>query len=132
MSELEYSPYTRSPGRSLTTTVLKSPPAFGRTHASSVIPVVRSSEFESATVAAAFEPLNESALPNLPEPRPAHAVLESVPLLPFPDRSAVVIPTPSSKPYAATSPLGGAAATVAVASLEGPLRLPLVSSAITL
>jgi hypothetical protein len=132
VSELEYSPYTRSLGRSLTTSVLKSPPAFGLTHASSVMPVVRSRELESGTVTNELEPLNESALPNLPALAPAHVALESVPLLPFPDRSAVVEPAPSSKAYAATSPpVGGAVATVALTWLEAALRLPAASSAIT-
>ena len=34
------------------------------------------------------------------------AVLESVPLLPLPDESTVVVPVPSLNPYAATSPAG--------------------------
>ena len=62
----------------------------GRTQASSVIPVVRSSEAESGTVTNAFVPLNESALPNLPALAPAQVAFVSVPLLPLPDWSAAV------------------------------------------
>src|SRR4051812_23548204 len=49
-------------------------------------------------------PLNDRALPNLPAVAHVAAAIEPVSALP--DESAVVVPVPSSKPYAATSPLG--------------------------
>src|SRR4051812_14211414 len=74
----------------------------GLTHASIVMPVVRSSEFASATVTQSLVPLNESAEPNLP---PAfHVAPETVPVLLLPDASVTVVPLPSSKLYAATRP----------------------------
>ena len=48
------------------------------------------------TVTQEFVPLKESALPNLPAVD--QVVFESVPVLPLPDWSAVVVPLPSSKP----------------------------------
>jgi hypothetical protein len=54
-------------------------------HASSVIPVVRCREAESATLTDAFAPLKLRALPYLPLPAPAQLTFESVPLLPLPD-----------------------------------------------
>src|SRR5437016_1056622 len=75
----------------------------GFTHASSVMLCVRCSEAASATVTQALEPLNVSPLPFLPA---AQAAPESVPLLPSPEVSAVVVPDPSLKAYAATSPVG--------------------------
>ena len=95
----------------------------GLTHASSVIPFVRSRESASATVTMELVPLNERALPNFPADAPAQVVLASVPALPFPDWSTAVVPLPASKPYAATRPLAGGAVTVAVASVEGELVL---------
>ena len=74
------------------------PSAVGLTQASAVIPVVRLSELELLTLTQAFVPLKESALPNLPALAPAQVVFETVPVLPFPERSAVVVPEPSSKP----------------------------------
>src|SRR5919204_1590218 len=84
------------------------PSAEGFTHASSVIPLVRSSEFESATVTSVFVPLNESA----PSVWPAidHVPFAIVPLLPVPERSASVVPLPALKLYEATSPVGGGGA----------------------
>jgi hypothetical protein len=92
---------------------------FGSTHASSVIRFVSCNEAEFATVTQLDDPSNESAPPNLPTL--AHVVLVSVPVLPLPDASAVVVPLPSLNPYAATSPLGGAV-TAAVAWFEDALR----------
>src|SRR5262245_24857129 len=94
------------PGCSLKITVRQTElSALGCTHASSVIPDVRSSEFESGTVTLSFTPSNDMALPCLP---PAlQRAPEMVPLFPDPDASATVEPVPSSKLYAATSPDGG-------------------------
>src|SRR5947209_15831895 len=72
----------------------------GFTHASSVIPFVRSSDALSGTVTQLLTPSNARALPKRPA---VHLVLVSVPVFPSPDASAVVVPEPSSKPYAATS-----------------------------
>ena len=68
---------------------------FGFTHASSVIPVVRSSDAASATVTHALVPLNESAEPNLPDA--VHVALEIVPVLPCPDASVTWTPLPVFK-----------------------------------
>ncbi len=73
----------------------QSPSALGRTHASSVMPVVRRNDALSLTFTRAL-PLNESALLNLPAVD--QTVLARLPPLPLPDWSAVVVPLPSSKP----------------------------------
>ena len=74
----------------------------GFTHASTVIPVVRSREGESSIVTHAFVPLNDSPDPNLPlVVQVAPAI---VPVLAWPDESSVRTPTPSLNPYAATRP----------------------------
>ena len=70
--------------------------AAGFTHASSVIPIVRSSELASGTVTQLDEPLKESAPPYLP--LNAHAVFVTVPLLPDPETSLTFVPVPSLKP----------------------------------
>src|SRR5918996_3067462 len=95
-------PYARLPGCSLTTAVCHVLLVEGRSHASTVIPVVRSSVALSETVTHAFVPLNESAPLNLP---PVTQVApESVPVLPRPDWSPAVVPEPSSNAHAPTSP----------------------------
>src|SRR6187431_888027 len=106
------------------------PSALGLTQASSVIPLVRSSELESGTLTIALVPLKESAPPYLP--LVLQAALAIVPLLLLPERSGRLGPEPWSKEYAATSPTGGALLTVALASFEGAERLPAASSACTL
>src|SRR5262245_29518060 len=73
------------------------------THASSVMPVASDSDVEWFTVTQLVAPSNVSAPPNFPagfQEAPA-----SVPVLPLPVASAVVVPLPSLKPYAATSPV---------------------------
>ena len=102
----------------------------GLTQASSVIPLVRSREFESFTLTRALVPLKKRALPNLPAVD--QVAFESVPVLPLPDRSAVVVPLPSSNPYAATRPVGAGVVTVALAWALGEPTLPAASSAVTL
>ena len=87
----------------------------GLTQASSVIPVVRCSDAASGIVTSALVPLNCNALPNLPDVDQVAFVI--VPLLPFPDASATVVPDPSSNPYAATRP-DGAAGVLALAVFE--------------
>ena len=67
------------------------------------------------TVTNELEPLNCSALPNLPAV--LHVLFATVPLLPFPDASVTAVPDPSSNPYAATKP-DGAAGVVALAVFE--------------
>src|SRR5215471_18308419 len=106
------------------------PSALGLTQASSVIPLVRSSEAESGTLTIALVPLKERAPPYLP--LVLQVALAIVPLLLLPDRSGRLGPEPWSKEYAATSPSGGEVVTVAFASLEEPERLPAASSACTL
>src|SRR2546426_11370500 len=92
-----------SPGCSLNKTQRQElPSALGLTQASSVIPVVRSSDAASATVTHELVPLNESAPPYMPALD--QLAFETVPALPLPDQSVTVDPDPSSNPYAATSP----------------------------
>lgn len=75
----------------------------GLTHASRVIPVVRSNEFESGILTKSLTPSNFNALPYLPVVTQTGPLL-NVPVFEFPDRSKSVVPDPSSKPYAATKP----------------------------
>src|SRR3989454_3098485 len=74
----------------------------GFTHASSVIPVVSWRDGELLILTHEFVPLNTRALPNFPAV--VHAAPRIVPVLLFPEESATVVPAPSAKPYAATSP----------------------------
>ena len=67
-------------------------------------------------------PLNESALPCLPV---TQVTLVSVPVFPFPDASAVVVPVPSLNAYAATAVNVVALDVVALAIAEyGPSSPP--------
>src|ERR1700754_1766312 len=91
------------PGRSLRITVRQVPAsAVGRTHASSVIPVVRSSEAASLIETRWVPAVKLSAEPNLPAAD--HVAPVIVPVLPLPERSASVVPLPASMLYAATGP----------------------------
>ena len=54
-------------------------------------------------VTKAFEPLNTSALPYLPEA--VQVALVVLPLLPVPEESVTVVPAPSLNEYAATNPV---------------------------
>src|ERR1700709_219651 len=76
------------------------PRAVGCTHASSVMPVVRSRLFASATVTRLVVPLKLSAPPNLPRAVCVAPVI--VPGLFWPQGPAVVVPVVSSKPQAPT------------------------------
>jgi hypothetical protein len=119
-----------SPVCSLSSTVRHElPRSVGLTQASSVIPVVRSSELESGMFTMLFVPLNESALPNLPVALQVAPLI--VPLLPLPDWSASAVPDPWSIPYDATRP-ALVTTTFALASLEAGPTLPAASSAVTL
>ena len=69
------------------------PFAVGKTHASSVIPVVRSSALASATVTQSLTPSNDRALPNLPAV--VHVAPLSVPVRLLGVMSTVVVPLPS-------------------------------------
>src|SRR5260221_13343259 len=69
-----------------------------------VMPLVRSRAAALATVTQLLTPSNDSAPPNLP--LVVHVGPFSVPVLPPPDASAVVVPAPSLNVYAATRPLG--------------------------
>src|SRR5262249_47370019 len=86
--------------------------AEGLTQASRGMPLVRCSRVLSATVTQALVPLNDSALPNLPVV--TQVALESVPVRPCVETSAVVVPVPSSKPQAPTRPVGAPLDTVMV------------------
>src|SRR5262245_43289043 len=83
----------------------------GRTHASIVMPVVRSSEAAGLIVIQSFTPSNDSPPPK--RPAVVHVAPEIVPVLPDPDVSPTVGPAPSLKLRAATSPAG------LVANVEG-------------
>src|SRR6266545_4749724 len=80
------------------------PPTVGYTHASKVIPVVKSNELASLTVTRALVPLNDRAGPNFPAV--VHVAASIAPLFPLPDVSVTVVPAPSLNPYAATRPAG--------------------------
>src|SRR5262249_17298206 len=78
--------------------------AAGRTHPSSVIPELRSSEAESATVTQLLAPSNDNALPK--RPVAAQVAPLMVPLLPLPEASAPDSPVPPSSPRARTRTAG--------------------------
>src|SRR5690242_14377351 len=78
----------------------------GSTHASRVIPALKSSDALSATDTRLDEPLNETAPPYLPAFD--QAPFSTVPLLPRPEVSDTTVPEPSSKEYAATRPVAAA------------------------
>ena len=59
--------------------------AAGFTHASKVMPLVRSSDVAFGIVTREFVPLNTRAFPNLAEL--VQVVFDTVPRLPFPDKS---------------------------------------------
>jgi hypothetical protein len=80
------------------------PVAAGLTHASSVIPVVRSSDAASATVTQSSTPSNDSARPK--RPSGTRVAPLTVPWLLRPDASATCAPLVSSKLQAPTSPGG--------------------------
>src|SRR3954464_15794986 len=98
----------------------------GSTHASIVMPEVRCSEPESATVTHAFVPLKERPGPYLPVVQVAFAI---VPSLPASDASCAIVPVPSLNAYAATSDGGGPIVTPTPE--PGVSRLPLSSTART-
>src|SRR5262245_64689778 len=100
----------------------------GRTHASKVIAVVSCSAAALGTVTNADVPLNDSAPPFFPVG--VHVAFTSVPVRPFPEASPVVVPLPSSNPYAATSD-GTVASVVALAVPEYGLRFVAASVART-
>src|SRR5579862_6999566 len=107
-------------------------PAFvadGSTHASRVMPVVSCSDAELGMSTRAFVPLNESAPPYFPEA--VQVVFTMEPTLPLPEASPSVVPVPSLKPYAATSPLEFGWAVTADVVLENGPKLPAASKART-
>src|SRR3974390_291772 len=95
----------------------------GFTHASSVIPVVRSSDAESLTVTSALVPSNTRALPYMPEV--VQVAPLTVPLFPFPDVSNTVVPAPSLNPYSATRPTACALAEIVSHSKTATVTLRL-------
>src|SRR3954470_21768004 len=95
-------PYASPPVCSLTTAVCQPLATDGFTHASTVIPVVRSRVAESGTVTSDVVPLKDRAPLNLP---PVTCVaFAAVPLFALPDGSPTVVPVVSSKAQAPTSP----------------------------
>src|SRR5436190_24332488 len=104
----------------------------GRVQASSVSGPVRRSAGVSAMVTSPSTPLNASAAPLWPFVVQVTPPWRT-PALPLLELSRVVVPLPSSKPYAATRPVaGGGGSTAAATSFEGGPTLPVVSSAVTL
>src|SRR6185312_8636316 len=104
---------------SFMTTVRHGPPSWlGFTHASTVIPDVRSSVDASGTVTIAFVPLNWSALPYFPVVTQVALVI--APLFPRPEVSPTDVPLPSSNEYAATSPAGAFVTTAVAWGEAGP------------
>src|SRR5579872_2082746 len=87
----------------------------GFTQASRVMALVKCREAESGMVTRAVVPLKTRALPYLPVA--VQVAFEIVPVLPLPEASVTVVPEPSSKEYAPTSPVMVARVT-AVARLE--------------
>src|SRR5882672_4532983 len=96
----------------------------GFTHASMVIPVVRSSGVPAApsiTVTQSLVPLKDNALPTLPGTRTAPVM---VPLRALDDESVAVVPLASSKPSASVSPDGPDETTKATALPGAALKPP--------
>src|SRR5437867_3080842 len=87
----------------------------GLTHASSVMPAVRSRSLASATVTQSLTPSKDNAAPFLPAVD--QEAPEMVPVCALPDASAVDVPVPSSKAYAAISPAGGGGTTLETVTL---------------
>src|SRR5262249_17914951 len=73
----------------------------GFTHASSDIPLDSCNDVEFGMSMRELVPLKFSPFPYFPAE--VQVAFTSLPVWPFPDASAVVVPDPSSKPYAATS-----------------------------
>src|SRR4051794_2617999 len=84
------------------TRVRHADPADGLIQASSVMPLVRSRELLSATVIQSLVPLKDTPPPNKPLTQRGPL---SVPVLPLPEASAAVVPAPSLKLQAPTSPV---------------------------
>jgi hypothetical protein len=81
----------------LSTTVCQGEPSLaGFTQASTVIPVVSSSEVASAIVTRSLTPSKESAEPCLPAP--VQAAPEMTPALPLPEASPALVPPLSPNP----------------------------------
>src|SRR5262245_48636113 len=94
--------------------------AVSYTHAESVMLPVRCRLAGLPRSTYELEPLNARAAPFLPL---VHALLTSSPLPPWPDTSAVDVPTPSENPNAASGLEAGAA--MAVVKLQtGPVVVP--------
>ena len=101
-----YNAYANPPGRSFINNVCHEfKGASGRTHASNVIPDVKSNDAESATVTQSSTPSNDNARPN--RPPVTRAAPDTVPTFPRPDESVTAAPETSSKPNPMTrSPTG--------------------------
>lgn len=103
------------------------PTAVGFTHASIVMPVVRSGTLASAIVTQSLVPLKLRAPPNLPAVECVAPV--SVAVLPRPEASAAVVPDGSSKPHAPTRLAGADGLTVSVTRIV--FGEPLTPAAVT-
>ena len=117
---LAYSEYTKSilgevPVSCFIMTARYPPLAVGKTHASSVMPLVKSRLATSLTLTRLLVPLKDKFFPNFPDV--FQVAPPMVPLFPLPEASAVVLPAPSSKPKATSKPdpgVGGGVGAVAV------------------
>src|SRR4051794_16235179 len=105
--------------------------AVGWIHADRVIPVLRLSAAELATLTRLLVPLKLRAVPL--RPAVVQVAPASVATFPFPETSALVVPAPSLNAHAPTRPGGvdPAAPVVTSAAAEYPLRLPAASAART-
>src|SRR5438552_1252138 len=98
--------------------------AVGFTHASTVMPVVRSSAGESGIDTESLTPSKESARPNFPFAVRVAPLI--VPIWWKGDASMVVVPDVSSKPNAATRPVTDATGATPETSTDGLLVRPAV------
>src|SRR5262249_49810063 len=125
----EYRAYDNPPVRSFMSTLVKLLTELGLTQASIVMAFVRSSVFASLTVTQSLTPLNERALPYLPEV--VQVAPEMAPLFALPDESVALGPLPALKLHAPTSPVVEVAAsfTGTVTPADAASRLALSSTA---
>src|SRR5436190_3465196 len=107
-------------------TVRHPPVAEGFTQADKVIALVRSSDALSATVTMPVVPLKATALPYLPVVLQVAPAL-SVPVFNWPEASAVVVPVPSSKEYAAMRPAGTAGPELLIVIFTGAETVELLA-----
>src|SRR5687767_2817452 len=99
-----YNVHACPPDDSFISTVLHPDSVVGYTHASSVIPFVRSRPGASLTVTMSFVPSNVNAEPKRPDV--VQTAPDTVPAWALPEESARVVPDPSLNPHAPIAPVG--------------------------